>query len=118
MRFRQPYSLPGLLTLLSAEPTHGRWGLPQPLAQLRQVIRLAREGLREYGHRLDALERQVAQPAWDRDDDPCDLPSVRRQRTDEDVSVTCRSPAEASCEVEEPRLTQREVHHLFEKLAI
>lgn len=121
MRFRQPHSLPGLLTLLAAEPPYpgsGRWGMSQPLGQLRQVIRLAREGLLEYGRRLDALEKQVAQTPWDRDDDPSDLPSVGRGRADDDVKVIYRPPAEISCELEEPRLTQRQIHHLFEKLAI
>jgi len=121
MRVRQPYGLPGLLALLSAEPGYwgsGRWGLQQPVAQVRQVLQLARQGLREYGRRLDALEKQVAEPAWDGDDEPCDSRSVQRERADDDVKITYRSPSEVSREVEDPRLTQRQIQHLFEKLAI
>ena len=85
MRFRQPYSLPELLTLLSARqsfPGSAGWGLPlQPgAARLRQVIRLAKEGIRECSHRLEALERQGEWRPWDRNDGSYNPDWVRRDR--------------------------------------
>jgi len=114
MRLRRRYSLPELLTLLSygqGHPGFSPWRFAQQpgIAKLRQVIHLAKEGLREYNHRLDDLERNVSHESYSRrrdnggDDDEC-------QRVEDDVI-----DAEAA---EPERLTRREVHHVFEKLGI
>ena len=122
MRFRQPYNLPELLTLLSGRqgyPAQAPWGLPAQsgVAQLRQVIRLAKEGIREYDHRLNALEKQVVRRDWDRDDGPND--PARRERAEDDPAADNYSSEEACDDSgETPCLNHRQLHHLFEKLAI
>src|ERR1022692_3736034 len=116
MRFRQPCSLPELLTLLSApnlSPGSCGMGLmPRPgLAPLNQMIRLAREGMREYNRKLDMLEKQVSRRGLDLDRDEFpekEDPPERSSGADED----CADDDDSG------HLTQHQIHHIFEKLAI
>jgi hypothetical protein len=114
MRLRRRYNLPELLTLLSygdGNPGLGAWKFAQQPggARLRQVIQLAREGLREYNHRLDDLERNVAPGSYaSRRDDTRD--NGECERADGDV---------IEAEAAEPApITRHEIHRLFERLAI
>jgi hypothetical protein len=122
MRYRRPYRLPLLLSLLSTPlgvRPGGMGGRPR-LAQLRQVIRLAREGIREYSHKLDALERQIGRGAWEHEDELNTVPFVLRERDDEYAPARDDDFAtrEAERVEESPRLTEQQIHHLFERLAI
>ena len=120
MRFRQPYSLPELFALLSAYPAYvgsGAWGVAPQQTPLHQVIRLAREGMREYGHRLDALEQQVSQHSWDRDQ--IDPAQGLQQRAEDAISECDSSNRERSRRDGEPsQLNKRQIHHLFNELAV
>jgi hypothetical protein len=117
------YRLPLLLSLLSRQPPAG-FRRPdmmrqQRAAQLRRVIRLAKEGLREYQHKLDALQRQFSLGPWDREDHADDLPVELRER--EKISNESRDSREVEDyeRDDEPcRLDQPQTHRLFEKLAI
>src|ERR1700735_2569552 len=120
MRFRQPYSLPELFALLSAYPAHmspGAWGVAPQQTPLHQVIRLAREGMREYGHRLDVLEQQVSQHSWERDQ--TDPAQGLQQRSEDAISECDSSYRERGRRDAEPsQLNERQIHHLFNELAI
>jgi hypothetical protein len=120
MRFRQPYSLPELFALLSAYPAYlspGAWGVGPQQTSLHQVIRLAREGMREYGHRLDVLEQQVSQHSWERDQ--TDPAQGLQQRSEDAISECDSSYRERGRRDAEPsQLNERQIHHLFNELAI
>jgi hypothetical protein len=116
MLYRNRYRIPELLALLSAQPQKGRglWPLNPAKGQLRQMARLAREGIREYGRKLDALERDLRHDSW------WEEPAEPYRSDSEQADESCdRRDEEAERDCDKPLpLTQAEIHHIFERLAI
>ena len=99
-------------------PGVGGLGGGQPgLARLSQVILLAKEGLREYGDRLDALERQIQRQEFDRDGDRCDG-QFRTSTSETSTQGPVHATQEESDSEDQSPLTPGQIDRLFERLAI
>jgi len=74
--------------------------------------------MREYSRTLDALEKQLACQVSDRDHERYDTDWDLEERSGKEAREVYNSPSEAACAEEPSRLSQAQIHHLFEKLAI
>ena len=121
---RKVDNLPELFALLVAqEPGLSRrnWGLPRHnrAILLRQLIHLARDGVREYSQRLDIVEEEIRKSTYRGE---ADRHEVRHdsQTGKEHLAVDHNLPVDdmRSGEPELPSLTERQTRRLFEKLAL